>query len=138
MSVTAEFRQVLLDHMNATTPWEPTGIWLALFTDAEATVELVSPDPDLTDPENPIFPTGYYRQLLPLPDFDEGLDTTFSTDAVEFQIVSDVTVAAVGMCSTEVVGTADVIMAKVFAVPLVLTAGQTVRFEAEHLSLKLN
>ena len=137
MAMTEWFRQTLLDHLTGVTPYDPAGLYLALFEDAELVTELVSPDPDLTDPENPIFPTGYYRQLVPLPDFDTGDDRTFTTSAVEFEIVTDVTVNAVAMCGSDVVGTAVAMAAKVLLTPLALTSGQTVRFEAAHLSLQL-
>ena len=137
MSFTESFRQTLLDHLTATQYYDPEGLYLALFEDVELTTELTSPAPDLTDPQNPVFPTGYYRQVVPLPDFDPGEDRTYTTSAVEFQIVQDVTVAAVALCGSDVVGTADVITSKAFATPLVLTNGQTVRFEPATVSLQL-
>jgi hypothetical protein len=137
MAMTEWFRQTLLGDLTATTPYNPVGLYLALFEDTAATTELTSPAPDLTDPQNPIYPPGYYRQVIPLPDYDPGADTTFSTSAVTFDIVTDVTVNAIGMCGSDVVGTTDVIAIKALSTPLVLTSGQTVQFDAGHLSLQL-
>lgn len=137
MAMTDWFRQTLLGDLTAATPYNPVGLYLALFEDAEAAIELGSPAPDLTDPQNPIYPPGYYRQVIPLPDYDPGANTTFTTSVVQFDIVYDVTVNAIGMCGSDVVGSSDVMAIKALSTPLVLTSGQTVQFDAGHLSLQL-